>query len=64
MKRFTSSVLSASAFSILLLASAIAPSAQALPKIDSDFKLQSLRLSELDARDKSEENSKSDVSAH
>lgn len=52
MKCFTASVLSVSAFSLLLLASVIAPSAHALPKVDSDFKLQSLRLDEMDARNK------------
>ena len=54
MKRFTSFAFSA--FSVLLVAGAIAPSAQALPKFDSDFKLHTLRLREMDARNKSEEN--------
>ena len=48
MKRFTFS-----AFSILLTVIAIAPTAQALPKAGSEFKLQTLRLAEFDARNKS-----------
>lgn len=44
-----------SAFSVLLAAGAIAPTAHALPQIDPAFKLQTLRLNELDARNKSEE---------
>ncbi len=50
MKRFTLST-----FSVLLTVMAIAPTAQALPKVDADFKLQTLRLSEMDARNKSED---------
>ena len=53
MKRFI-----LSAFSVVLATAAIAPAAQALPKIDSDFNLQTLRLSEFDARNKSEESEK------
>ncbi|MEO1394927.1 MAG: hypothetical protein AAFV90_18640 [Cyanobacteria bacterium J06634_5] len=48
MKRFT-----LSAFSILLAVGAMAPTAQALPQVDADFKLQTLRLNEFDARNKS-----------
>lgn len=44
-----------SAFSTLLITAAVAPTAQALPKIDADFNLQTLRLSEFDARNKSDE---------
>ncbi|MEM6451874.1 MAG: hypothetical protein AAF703_16350 [Cyanobacteria bacterium P01_D01_bin.105] len=51
MKRFTFSALS---ISVLLATGAIAPSAQALPQVNADFKLQTLRLSELDTRNKSE----------
>ncbi|MFK8183066.1 MAG: hypothetical protein AB8B99_06800 [Phormidesmis sp.] len=50
MKRFI-----LSAFSIVLATAAIAPAAQALPKIDSDFNLQTLRLREFDDRNKSDE---------
>ena len=53
MKRFI-----LSALSVLLAAGSIAPAAQALPKVDANFKLQTLRLSELDARNKSEADSK------
>ncbi|MEL7495909.1 MAG: hypothetical protein AAGJ95_18365, partial [Cyanobacteria bacterium J06554_11] len=49
MKRFT-----LSALSVVLTLGAIAPTAQALPQGDPDFKLQTLRLEELDARNKSE----------
>ncbi|KPQ32347.1 MAG: hypothetical protein HLUCCA11_21740 [Phormidesmis priestleyi Ana] len=55
MKRFTSFAFSVSAFSVLLTAGVIAPSAKALPQVASDFNLQTLRLSELDARNKSED---------
>ncbi|MEL6260315.1 MAG: hypothetical protein AAFR12_04540 [Cyanobacteria bacterium J06626_6] len=48
MKRFT-----LSALSVVLTLGAIAPTAQALPQGDPDFKLQTLRLEELDARNKS-----------
>lgn len=41
-----------SAFSILLVTAAVAPSAQALPQISSDFDLQMLRLNEFDARNR------------
>jgi len=41
-----------SAFSILLVTTAVAPSAQALPQISSDFDLQTLRLNEFDTRDR------------
>ncbi|MEM9948454.1 MAG: hypothetical protein AAF810_20670 [Cyanobacteria bacterium P01_D01_bin.36] len=44
-----------SAFSVLLATAAVAPTAQALPKIDSDFNVQTLRLNELDVRNKSDE---------
>lgn len=51
MKRFV-----LSAFSLVLAVSAVAaPSAQAFPKGDPAFKLQTLRLREFDARNKSEE---------
>ncbi len=50
MKRFI-----LSAFSVVLAAGAVAPTAQALPTVDPDFNLQTLRLSELDARNKSED---------
>ena len=49
MKRFIFSALS-----IVLAAGVAAPSAQALPQVDAAFKLQSLRLSELDARNKAD----------
>ena len=49
MKRFT-----LSALSVLLSVGAIAADAQALPKMDPSFNLQSLRLNELDTRNKSE----------
>ncbi|MEL6601854.1 MAG: hypothetical protein AAFP20_01370 [Cyanobacteria bacterium J06614_10] len=49
MKRFT-----LSALSVLLSVGAIAADAQALPQMDPSFKLQSLRLNELDTRNKSE----------
>ncbi|MEL6492180.1 MAG: hypothetical protein AAFV85_06480 [Cyanobacteria bacterium J06634_6] len=41
-----------SAFSILLVTAAVAPSAQALPQVSEDFNLQTLRLNEFDARDR------------
>lgn len=44
-----------SAFSVLLATVAVAPAAQALPKIDANFDIQTLRLSEFDARNKSSE---------
>ncbi|MEL7226110.1 MAG: hypothetical protein AAF810_16040 [Cyanobacteria bacterium P01_D01_bin.36] len=44
-----------SAFSVLLATAAIAPTAQALPKTDTDFSLQMLRLSEFDVRNKGED---------
>jgi len=50
MKRFL-----LSACSIVLATAAIAPAAQALPKIDSSFNLQTLRLSEFDTRNKAED---------
>lgn len=50
MKRFILST-----FSVLLTTVAVAPTAQALPKIDADFNIQTLRLSEFDARNKSDE---------
>lgn len=53
MKRFILSTVS-----IVLAVSAIAPSAQALPKVDSAFNLQTLRLREFDARNKSEDSEK------
>jgi len=54
MKRFTLSTFSLSAFSVVIAVGAIAPTAKALPQVDADFKLQSLRLEELDARNKGE----------
>ena len=53
MKRFI-----LSACSVVLATAAIAAEAQALPKVDSAFNLQTLRLSELDTRNKSDEPSK------
>lgn len=50
MKRFI-----LSAFSVVLAAGAVAPTAQALPKVDPAFTLQTLRLTELDTRNKSED---------
>lgn len=50
MKRFILSV-----FSVVLAAGAVAPNAAAFPQLDADFKIQSLRLREFDARNKSEE---------
>ena len=50
MKRFL-----LSAFSVVLAAGAVAPAAQALPQVDPAFKLQTLRLSEFDTRNKSED---------
>ena len=50
MKRFI-----LSAFSVMLAVGAVAPTAQALPKLDSAFTLQTLRLNEFDARNKSED---------
>ncbi|MEL6553409.1 MAG: hypothetical protein AAFQ63_08120 [Cyanobacteria bacterium J06621_11] len=50
MKRFI-----LSAFSVLIATSAIAPTAQALPKVDPSFEIQTLRLRELDTRNKSED---------
>lgn len=44
-----------SAFSVLLATAAVAPTAQALPKVDPAFDIQTLRLSEFDSRNKSEE---------
>lgn len=41
-----------SAFSILLVTAAVAPTAQALPQVSSDFDLQTLRLNEFDTRDR------------
>lgn len=51
MKRFI-----LSAFSVLLATVAVAPTAQALSKVDPAFTLQALRLSEFDTRNKSDEN--------
>lgn len=42
-----------SAFSILLVTAAVAPTAQALPQVSEDFDLQTLRLNEFDTRDSS-----------
>jgi len=53
MKRFILST-----FSVLLATGALAPTAQALPQTDSDFNLQTLRLSEFDSRNKSEDDQK------
>ncbi|MGD1863800.1 MAG: hypothetical protein ACFB0D_04520 [Phormidesmis sp.] len=50
MQRF---ILSVSA--VLLASASIAQSAQAAPKVSPDFDLQTLRLGELDTRNKSEE---------
>ncbi|NJM98820.1 MAG: hypothetical protein HC800_18175 [Phormidesmis sp. RL_2_1] len=50
MKRFILSTIS-----VLLATAAVAPTAQALPKLDPTFNLQTLRLSEFDSRNKSEE---------
>ncbi|MEO1619454.1 MAG: hypothetical protein AAFU53_00320 [Cyanobacteria bacterium J06632_3] len=44
-----------SACSVILATAAVAAEAQALPKVDSAFNLQTLRLSELDTRNKSDE---------
>jgi len=44
-----------SACSVVLAAAAVATEAQALPKVDSAFNLQTLRLGELDTRNKSDE---------
>jgi len=44
-----------SAFSVLLATGAIAPAAQAFPKTDPTFNLQTQRLSEFDARNKAED---------
>lgn len=52
MKRFILST-----FSALLAIGAVAPTTHALPKLSSDFNIQKLRLSELDARNKAEETS-------
>lgn len=54
MKRFA-----LSAFSVLLATAAISPLAQAAPTLSSDFNIQTLRLQEFDARNKSEETSES-----
>ncbi|MGD1895324.1 MAG: hypothetical protein ACFB16_00050 [Phormidesmis sp.] len=50
MKRFI-----LSAFSVLLATAAVAPIAQASTKVDANFNIQTLRLSEFDVRNKSEE---------
>lgn len=50
MKRFILSV-----FSTVLAAGAVVPTAQALPTVDSAFKVHTLRLREFDARNKSED---------
>ncbi|MEL6553413.1 MAG: hypothetical protein AAFQ63_08140 [Cyanobacteria bacterium J06621_11] len=47
MKRFI-----LSAFSVLLATSAVAYEAQALPKVDPSFEIQTLRLREFDSRNK------------
>ncbi|MEL7144681.1 MAG: hypothetical protein AAGL08_21050, partial [Cyanobacteria bacterium J06573_11] len=44
-----------SACSVVLATAAVATDAQALPKVDSAFNLQTLRLSELETRNKSDE---------
>lgn len=41
-----------STVSILLVTAAVAPTAQALPQVSSDFNLQTLRLNEFDTRDR------------
>lgn len=46
-----------SSLSVLLATAAVAPIAQAAPKISADFSLQTLRLQEFDARNKSEDDS-------
>lgn len=50
MQRFILSVLS-----VVLATAAVAPTAQALPKVDPDFEIQTLRLREFDARNKGED---------
>lgn len=49
MKRFI-----LSAFSVVLATAAVAPVAQAAPSVDKDFNLQTLRLWEMDARNKAD----------
>jgi len=44
-----------SACAVVLATAAVATDAQALPKVDSAFNLQTLRLGELDTRNKSDE---------
>lgn len=44
-----------SACSVVLATAAVVTDAQALPKVDSAFNLQTLRLGELDTRNKSDE---------
>lgn len=50
MKRFI-----LSAFSVMLAVSAVSTRASAFPQVDSAFNIQTLRLSELDTRNKSED---------
>ena len=59
MKRFILSTCS-----VLLATAAIAPTAQALPKLDPAFDLQTRRLSELDRRTKSDDYSASEYSEY
>lgn len=41
-------------FAVLLTTVAIAPTGQAIARVDTDFNIQTLRLSEVDARSESE----------
>ena len=41
-----------SAFSILIVTAAVAPSAQALPQVSEDFNLQTVRVNEFEARNR------------
>lgn len=54
MQRFIFSI-----FSAFLVAAAVAPTAQALPDVDPDFTVQTLRLREFDTRNKSDDNQQS-----
>ncbi|MEO0769550.1 MAG: hypothetical protein AAFY72_08965 [Cyanobacteria bacterium J06649_4] len=47
-----------SAFSVVLATAAIAPAAQALPQTSSSFNLHQLRITELESRNKSEDEQK------
>jgi len=50
MQRFILSV-----FSVVLVAASVVPTAQAVPKVDPGFDVQTLRLREFDARNKSDD---------